>query len=564
MSAPVGRREFFALEAGEYLERLALLVGGLEPPAGEDLVRHARALRGAALMAGPPGFAAAAAALESTAKGLRDGALSWSPELAERLAQSIERSKALLRRVREWTETDSRQCERIAQELELEPRDRARGPGGSRTGERGDLTSGVRAYVAREAAAVAGTLDQVADTVERPGTPGTADQLLHRLQPLRGLGALPGLAPLPELLETLDLAVVTSCRRGAWSPLAGRAFRAVGGALSRMARDIAELGIPQHDSTEVVQAVESLRAGFLEDDDIVAIEALFPTGDRTAVLSRGTPPAPQFVPGDSAIELVSLGDRLRQAAEQLRAHLPRSARTLQLYSLVLALRGLSLTPAVRAGTRALLDRLDRDAMSGLALTRGDAYSSVLRDAADLLAGAADAGGSAALPELLAPLAARLDRMSGVESREAAVIPIAALAPEAAPDTRQPEPEPGPADRIVPIESLLYETAVSPQPPLSPRMLPFERTFTTYHRLLREAGDPALGPVVPIASLAPDTELVLVPIQSLLYRGRRALERAELIRRELDAALRVRRDFAGVETLLAELLDLVPLALDDDR
>ena len=55
MSAPVGRREFFALEAGEYLERLALLVGSAEPPGADELVRHARALRGAALMAGPPG-----------------------------------------------------------------------------------------------------------------------------------------------------------------------------------------------------------------------------------------------------------------------------------------------------------------------------------------------------------------------------------------------------------------------------------------------------------------------------------------------------------------------------
>ena len=60
MNAPVGRREFFALEAGEYLERLALLAAGQGQPDGEDLVRYARALRGAALMAGPAGYAVAA------------------------------------------------------------------------------------------------------------------------------------------------------------------------------------------------------------------------------------------------------------------------------------------------------------------------------------------------------------------------------------------------------------------------------------------------------------------------------------------------------------------------
>ena len=55
MSAPVGRREFFALEAGEYLERLTLLVSTGGAPDVESLVRYGRALRGAALMAGPPG-----------------------------------------------------------------------------------------------------------------------------------------------------------------------------------------------------------------------------------------------------------------------------------------------------------------------------------------------------------------------------------------------------------------------------------------------------------------------------------------------------------------------------
>ncbi|HEX7023876.1 MAG TPA: Hpt domain-containing protein, partial [Gemmatimonadales bacterium] len=258
MSSPVGRREFFALEAGEYLERLALLVDGDDVPALDELVRHARALRGAALLAGPPGFSVAAAAIEATTKAVREGTLPWSPLLAERLAGAVEDCKALLRRVREWSETDSRRCERIAEQLEAAPGSGRRRHASAAGGETG-LTAGVRAYVAREAAAVAGTLDQVAETVERRPARDSADPLVHRLQPLRGLGALPGLSPLPELLETLDLALTAGSRSGAWSPLAGKALRAVGAALSRMARDIAELGIPQHDSTEVVQAVESLR-----------------------------------------------------------------------------------------------------------------------------------------------------------------------------------------------------------------------------------------------------------------------------------------------------------------
>lgn len=549
MSAPLGRREFFALEAGEYLERLALLVGAVEPPAAADLVRHARALRGAALMAGPPGFSTAAAAIESTVKGVRDGALDWTPVLAERLADAVEDCKALLRKVREWSDTDTQRCERIAEQLEAEPGTRERRGGASGASGTG-LTAGVRTYVAREAAAVAGTLDQVAEAVDRRPAPDSAEPLLQRLQPLRGLGALPGLSPLPELLETLDLAIATTGKGGAWSPLTGKAFRAVGAALARMARDIAELGIPQHDSTEVVQAAELLRDAFLLEDDVVDIATLFAGDDSAPIVSRGFPPVPRVAAGDSAIELVSLADRLRQAADQIRGHLPRSARTLQLQGLVLALRGLSLTPAVRAGAGELFRALDREAMSGRALVEASGYAAILRDAGELLAGAADAGGAAALPGVLAPLVQRLDRMRGADGAEAVdIMPIEALAPEADEDAG-----------VVPIESLLYDGV----PAVAQRLLPFERTFSTYFRLLREETEAADGPVVPIASLAPDPLTDSVPIQALLYRGRRALERADLVRRELDAALRIRRDMNSVETLIAELLDLVPLALDNER
>ena len=549
MSAPVGRREFFALEAGEYLERLALLVGGAEAPGAEELVRHARALRGAALMAGPPGYSTAAGAIESTSKALRDQALSWTPDLAGRLARAIEDCKSLLRRVREWSDTDTQHCERIAEQLETDAGRRDRRRGGYGRAEGSGLTAGVRTYVAREAAAVAGSLDQVADAVELAPWNETAEPLLQRLQPLRGLGALPGLSPLPELLETLDLAVATTGKSGAWSPLAGKALRAVGAALARMARDIAELGIPQHDSTEVVQAAELLRDAFLGEEDVVGIASLFGPGDRAPMVVQGSPPVPRVAAGDAAIELVSLADRLRQAAEQTRGHLPRSARTLQLQSLVLALRGIPLTPAVQQGAGELFGRLDREAMSGRALKAPDRFAALLREAADLLAGAADAGGTAALPKILAPLVERLDRMGGIaQTDDMEIMPIEALAPE--PD--------GDAD-VVPIQSLLYTSV----PAAASGLLPFEQTFSTYFRLVQGGADAAAGPIVPIESLAPAEE-ELVPIQSLLYRGRRALERADLVRRELDLARRTRADLSQMDTLIAELLDLVPLALDAER
>ena len=279
MNAPVGRREFFALEAGEYLERLALLAAGQGPPDGEDLVRYARALRGAALMAGPAGYAVAAAAIESVAKAARDGTIAWTPMLGEQVAQAIEECKALLRRVREWSDVDVQRCDRLAERLDGLIGAAGKRPGTGAMGEGPGLSAGVRAYVAREAAGVAATLEQVADAVEQRPAPDSADALLHRLQPLRGLGALPGLSPLPELLETLDLTIAFACRGGAWPRGAGPAFRATAAALARMARDIAELGLPQHDSHEVVQAAELLREAFAHENDVVDVAALFFDGD---------------------------------------------------------------------------------------------------------------------------------------------------------------------------------------------------------------------------------------------------------------------------------------------
>ena len=105
--------------------------------------------------------------------------------------------------------------------------------------------------------------------------------------------------------------------------------------------------------------------------------------------------------------------------------------------------------------------------------------------------------------------------------------------------------------IVPIESLLAE-------PPATEMTAFARSFSTWFRLEHETG-PLAVEAAP-ADLAGEAEAV--PIGNLLYRGRRALERADVLRRELETILKTTRDFDLAEPLLGELLDLVPLALAD--
>src|SRR5207253_2939401 len=69
-SKPLGMSDFFALEAGEYLERLDALLQQSEAPGADEFVRLARALRGSALMANQQAIAKAAAGVESLARAL--------------------------------------------------------------------------------------------------------------------------------------------------------------------------------------------------------------------------------------------------------------------------------------------------------------------------------------------------------------------------------------------------------------------------------------------------------------------------------------------------------------
>ena len=70
----------------------------------------------------------------------------------------------------------------------------------------------------------------------------------------------------------------------------------------------------------------------------------------------------------------------------------------------------------------------------------------------------------------------------------------------------------------------------------------------------------MGPGLPIE--APVQPAEPVAIESLCYRGRSALERAAAVRRELATELAGTSDLAAIRPLLQELLDLVPLALDE--
>src|SRR6476659_2110412 len=113
MTNPLGAADFFALEAGECLDRLEHLVTAEAPPPGDEFLRMARVLRGSALMATQPHIARAAAGLESLARAHRDQRRSWDAATREHVAQAVEEFRLLVRRVREWTEADTARTVRL-------------------------------------------------------------------------------------------------------------------------------------------------------------------------------------------------------------------------------------------------------------------------------------------------------------------------------------------------------------------------------------------------------------------------------------------------------------------
>src|SRR5436309_2587604 len=92
---PLGMSDFFALEAGEYLERLDALLQQSETPAADEFVRLARALRGSALMANQQAIAKAAAGVE--ALGLDAGARAFVAREGAAIASALDRAAQALR-----------------------------------------------------------------------------------------------------------------------------------------------------------------------------------------------------------------------------------------------------------------------------------------------------------------------------------------------------------------------------------------------------------------------------------------------------------------------------------
>src|SRR5437016_6605609 len=117
---PLGMSDFFALEAGEYLDRLDALLQPAAPPAADELVRLARAFRGSALMANQQAIARAAMGFEALARGVREGRRPWDAAIKQIAIRAVDDLKIFVRKAATWTNEDTAKAEAVATQLRSE------------------------------------------------------------------------------------------------------------------------------------------------------------------------------------------------------------------------------------------------------------------------------------------------------------------------------------------------------------------------------------------------------------------------------------------------------------
>jgi len=530
--------DFFALEAGEYLERLDALLAVGDSPGADELVRLARALRGSALMANQHAIARTAAALEALARAVREGRRAWDPQTKQLAVRGVDDLKIFVRRAPTWSDADTAKAEALSQELEqLAGRPSAQ----VRAAEALGLDAGARAFVAREGAAIASALDRAAQALRaNPLAHDPLQHVLRALQPLRGLAAMNDLPPLPDLLEGIERAIAELSRAGIDPPAnVGELFQAGATAIARAAREVAERGRPDPEGPDFRQFAAQLVRFLQSEPDVVSIGTLYYGDSGPHIVSRGIPAARPSTLG--RLELVSHGDHLRQAADSLERAPSATQRELRAHTLGTTFRALA-----NAGGGVLADRVAQFAIaareavaSGVAVTSPAAVAAELRRAGAVLARSAGGDEEA--------LAAELDAVTAA---------IRAVQPGAPPPAPRPMPPSAPPPRPAPpADAPVPETA------------DLVGSWTAYQRLagggigaasLDEllAGGPRAAAPVPPSPPSPLAEPAVVDVGSLLYRGDRALARAQELR---AAAKQASGD--SLRAFVEEVCDLVALALE---
>lgn len=563
MSVGPGFLEFFILEASDYVEQLdsLLLGGGSSGPDADALQRVARALRGTATMAKIPSFADLAGSIERVGRAMHDGALGWEPSLGGALVAAVDDLKILLHGARTWSaEEDRRAGSRSAELSRYAP---------ARAAAAATSSSAGSSFLATEAANIAAGLELL---TTRPGDPETAANVLKRVRALRGVAGVKEIVPLADALEATEEAGRSlETGRGELLPEARGLLESAAAflrTLSAALRTGADANFPNPARDVFEAARDAWSTHDVERERVVPISTLFYADDASGLVETSAHP-PTTASQRFHLELVSLGEHLRQVVSAARAARDPAAKSRVQRELRRALKALE-SAAESFGDREVgdfirahaaapnnLDFLDVSALDDLAsvLAEPGAGGERLRARLQELAGGrdiADAIGAGFGRET--PLSTPT-----VQAMAAPAIAEPPVSPKPIPvPTAVPKPAPVTAMQP-PVEPAASPARENPAAPVSARTAAATESLDKSSAALIDSSIAALEsisskPLIPQIPL-PDEQGELVPIEALLYRGRAALDRAMEIRDRI-------RGGSPDPDALDELYDLLELARAD--
>jgi HPt (histidine-containing phosphotransfer) domain-containing protein len=499
MTGPAGFLDFFVLEASDYVEQLdgLLLRASATGPDAGALQRIARALRGAATMAKLRSFADLAGAVERVGRALHEGAQQWDPTLSAALVAAVDELKTLIHAARTWSAAEDRRAEsRVASLAKYAPA----APAASLS----PPTSGnaTAMFFASEAANIGAGLELLKTPA---ASSATLTNVLARVRALRGVSGVADFGALGDVLEAIEEAA-RSRESGTRTedPTERELLDAASVHLRALASSLRGGGLDPAEPTRgrFYNALEAWNARMTERERIVPIAELFYSNDASGVVESAASP-PTSANERFRLELVSLGEHLRRVLD--------------------AVGG-------QAGAQAPGGRGRRDLSRALNAIQTAATSFGERGVAEFIAAHAtnaESGDDEALTAL-SELATILTAPGGEgdELRRRLRKLVTTEPPEFAETTEAVTAATETAPKGVPAASLLDSTI--------------------------DALD-ALGEN-PFAAPMPIPEDTVVPIDTLLYRGRAALDRALEIRDDLR-----QRGGSSDQTALEELFDLLDLA-----
>jgi hypothetical protein len=386
------------------------------------------------------------------------------------------------------------------------------------------------------------------------------DAVLRATQPLRGIASLSDLPPLPDLLDGIERAVQEMMRRTEPMPNPGDVFDAAAKAISRVSREIATAGHADPDAPEAGEFARRL-GGLLEmGPDIIPIEALYHADGGTHVVSEGAAPTLGEAPGQ--LEMVSLGEYLKQAAEDLAGARSNPQRQLRAHGLAPSLRTLE---GAGRGTAKLAHALRNAIGGGAAVANTTALAAALREAGAILSGWGEED-TAVIEERLQPVSVAIRGLG-----EQPVVEVPA----------PPTPAPTPAAVVEPVASAEPEATRAAVEPVTPQQSSGDdwlaASFANYDHLLaagsvgtpltelfeQPVDTPAPGPAALPAHTASAEDVgwvtqsgeEIAPITEYCFTGAAALKQVMALKKKLQTGVPAER-----QELLEEIFDLVELGL----